>query len=290
MIMELIFGNRKNNKTMPLWAIGRSAFLLDSSPPYPIFVTKHYAEFMLGAVIADSSKNQDAANVYPLPVLRCIMSSDKEELDVNKVDFNKLIMHKSISAMYPAPFLAIRLVGRAAANDKNEMYGMRDYSYFNGLAQALNSSMAYVINLTKIASAASTKAEAINFAFNQAAKNGGMTSQDVLAFFRAYTTIKLLVSINIMHLKTQFAPGELRNVKSLDKFHRRVVQEFNERDTVAQENWSSSCKILNAYDSLVDSPSFHTTPEFQRLITQFKNFGVFLTLPMTAKAGDIPPL
>jgi hypothetical protein len=288
--MELIFGNRKNNKVMPLWAIGKAVFILDSSRPYPIFASKRYAEFMIGAISADSSKNKEFANIYPVPIIRCYVSSTKEDIDVNNINVDRLLIHKDISyKRYPAPFLSLRLVGRSSARDKNEMYGINDYAYFNGLLQAINNSMLYVVNITKLAAGAPGKAEAINFAFNQAGRDGGMTGQEVMEFFKAYTTIKLLVSIHIMDLKAHFAPNVLKSVKNVDRFHNSILKEFYERESVMEENWSGSCRILDTYKELVDDPSFYNTPQFQRLKTQLKGFGVELTLPMTSKEGNIPP-
>ena len=271
---------------MPLWAVGKALFLLDTSLPYAIFSSKSYAEFVMGAVVADISRNKDVASIYIVPAMRCSITSEKGDIDASKPNLDKLQLLKS---RYPAVDLTVRLYGRTKDGGKYQTYGMRAYDYFNPLAQAVNSSMAYVVNVTKGASQARTDEESINYSFNQASKNGGMTAREIAEFFKAYVTIKLLVSVNIMHLKASYAPKILDKVKDVDPFHKELLRNFDGRFMQPESEWSANLKILNTYKDLVRNPSFHTTPEFQRLKTQFKGFGVELTLPV-ARAGGIPPI
>lgn len=286
--MELIFGNRKNNRSMPLWLVGKSLFLLDTSLPYSIFSTKSYAEFIMSGIVVDVSKNTSIANVYCAPVIRCSITSEKKDIDASKPNFDKLELLKGAPNPYPAVDLSMRLYGRTKDGGRYQTYSIRSYDYFNPLAQAMNNAMAYTVGVVNGASQARTDDEAINYAINQASKNGGMPARDIAEFVKAYVTLKLLVSINILHLKTQYAPKILDGVKKVDGFHSNLVESFNKRFMQPENEWSANFKILSAYESLIDNPYFHTTPEFLKLKTQFKGFGVDLTLPLTTKTGDVP--
>lgn len=284
--MDLIFGNRKNNKKMDLWSICKATFVLDHSPFYPFIVNKTHAEFIIGAIVCDSPKRNDIINIFPLPTLRCAVDADKEDLDINKLDLDEIYIPPGVARHYPCIPINAKYTDKIDKFDTE--YGIREYQYYVRASQALGNSMSFVNEYVKGAAAMVTAGELDKYVYAHAALNAGLTVQEIRAFAKCFVTIKLLVGVNIMHLKAKFNPKVLNYTRNVDKYSTAILKQFRKRKEFQPSTWNAACKILHNYSSLVNNADFYKDEDFERLLTQFRGFGVDLRTPTNVKDGNIP--